>query len=406
MSILRTTLFSFGLFVGLFLSSCETDIDVVGPKRDLTVIYGVLDANQTEHIIRINKLFVGEDSASTLAAISGINEYTDQELSAKIVEYFGDGKSPTGTEWPLLPKYIKSKNPYDPDNGNYFASDSNKVYFFDAQLNPNHMYKLVCNVSVAGEDPKVVSAITNVLGNLATSGVGLEPLILKSPQRTGSNSTNGGADRTETEVAWVNNVKYATNFRVEWTATEGGVIYTSYIRLYYRDFDKNTGLLINKDSVTLAVGSRNFSGEKGAVQFPGVNAEEYYATIGNIVPDLDTSVSSNTIQRVVSDTLQFFVEVANSELSTYIEVNAPISNVVQERGEYTNVTNGIGIFASRLIGSSKTKDASKSGRILDNRSLEELLYSNLNQDNRYTADKSFTVPGRCVIIEATGPKCR
>jgi len=37
----------------------------------------------------------------------------------------------------------------------------------------------------------------------------------------------------------------------------------------------------------------------------------------------------------------------NNDLKSYIEVNSPSTGVVQERPIYTNVSNGIGLFASR-----------------------------------------------------------
>ena len=42
--------------------------------------------------------------------------------------------------------------------------------------------------------------------------------------------------------------------------------------------------------------------------------------------------------RVASDTLQFFLEVADNTLATYIEVNQPATEILQEQPEYTNVT--------------------------------------------------------------------
>jgi hypothetical protein len=37
----------------------------------------------------------------------------------------------------------------------------------------------------------------------------------------------------------------------------------------------------------------------------------------------------------------------NSDLRSYIDVNSPATGVVQERPIYSNVSNGIGLFASR-----------------------------------------------------------
>lgn len=406
MSSFRARLFLGLITISIAFNSCETDIDVIAPQRDVTIIYGLLEANQFRHYIRINKAFVGEEAASTMAMQNGINEYKSNELAAQIIELEADELTPTGRVWPLLETKIYSKEV------GAFNSDSNKVYYFDANLDVDKTYKIECLVNVEGEDQKIVTAITDLLGNKSASG-GIEQIRLNKPRLSGnSGSANGGSDRTKDEVVFVNNTDFAPGFEVAWTATSGGYLYTSYLRMYYRDYDLNANT-VSLDSVTLVVGAKNIEGAPGQVTFSGINTKDYYATIGRRVEDLDTNVVKN-IRRVVSDTLQFFLEIANKELTTYIEVNEPTTGVVQERPEYTNVENGIGIFASRLVVNTKSSDVYLSGRILDNRSCEELLYSNLPRnpdasgyvDPRYTASKSFTIPGRCFVDQTGAEKCQ
>ena len=46
-------------------------------------------------------------------------------------------------------------------------------------------------------------------------------------------------------------------------------------------------------------------------------------------------------------------EVADIELTTYLRLTEPISGIVEERPEYTNITNGYGLFASRHFQTSR-----------------------------------------------------
>ena len=46
--------------------------------------------------------------------------------------------------------------------------------------------------------------------------------------------------------------------------------------------------------------------------------------------------------------MDFIIAVAADELNTYMEVNEPSNSIVQERPDYTNITNGIGLFSSRI----------------------------------------------------------
>lgn len=386
-------------------TACETDIEVIAPDKDMTIIYGVLEAKNSRHYVRINRSFVGEESAADLAKINGVNEYTEEELSAYIEEYDANGNFATGKRWTLEPITIYNKEEGD------FNNDSNKVYYFDANLDAELQYKIVCDINLDGEQ-KQVWAITDLLGNKAADG-SIEEVTLNKPRLKGSNSSNQGSDRTNDEVVFVNNADFASGFEVTWANVSGGHMYTAYIRLYYRDYDLNTGD-VYKDSVTLGIGTKNFEGAQGSISFNNINTQEFFSTLALQVDDLDTTTNTN-IRRIVSDTLQFFLEVANEELSTYIEISQPTSNVVQERPTYTNVNNGIGIFASRLVTSTRRADKTISGRIMDNRTLEELLYSNLPRTTdengnpsppMYTASKSFTRPGRCIVHPSTGPRCQ
>ena len=45
--------------------------------------------------------------------------------------------------------------------------------------------------------------------------------------------------------------------------------------------------------------------------------------------------------------LEFIVNVTTNEMNTYISVNQPSNTITQERPQFTNITNGIGIFSSR-----------------------------------------------------------
>jgi hypothetical protein len=394
MSIFRSVLLVFMVAASILITGCKTDIDVIAPKRDVTIIYGLLEANNSRQFIRINKAFVGEDSATTLAAQNGINEYSDAELSAFVHEMQVDGITKTGKSWSLIKTTI-----YNKQDGN-FNSDSNVIYYFDAILDVTKLYQIECVINVEGEDERNVTAITDILGAPASSGVGIEAVRLEKPKESATSAN----DRTKNEVAFVNNINYATSFEVKWSTVNGGHLYTSYCRLYYRDFDVSTGKA-TLDSVTLSIGSKDFENSDEEKSFQNIGTQDFYSTIGTTVDDLDTTISRNT-KRIVSDTLQFFVEVANKELSTYIEVNQPISGVVQDRPEYTNVNGGIGIWASRLVASTRTNSVNTSGRIMDNRTMEELLYSNLPETGDYTKSKSFTRPGRCAVTTAGGVRCQ
>ena len=64
------TLLALGV-AGVFFTSCNNDLDIVAPYKDTTVVYCLIDLNDTVHYVRIHKAFLGADNAYEMA------QYTD-----------------------------------------------------------------------------------------------------------------------------------------------------------------------------------------------------------------------------------------------------------------------------------------------------------------------------------------
>jgi hypothetical protein len=53
----------------------------------------------------------------------------------------------------------------------------------------------------------------------------------------------------------------------------------------------------------------------------------------------------NVIREFVD--LDWIMTVGTEDLDTYIKVNEPLTGIVQQRPQFTNINNGLGIFSSR-----------------------------------------------------------
>jgi hypothetical protein len=81
--------------------------------------------------------------------------------------------------------------------------------------------------------------------------------------------------------------------------------------------------------------------------FPG---EKFYTNMSsrldkNIRITRELGVWDEEDQRY--EAFDFILIVANDELAIYLDINAPITSVIQERPEYTNINGGLGLWASR-----------------------------------------------------------
>jgi hypothetical protein len=79
----------------------------------------------------------------------------------------------------------------------------------------------------------------------------------------------------------------------------------------------------------------------------------FYAALESYVA-YDDETESKVLDRYTGS-VDFYVYAGGTELATYMEVNEPSSSIIQERPEYSNIENGIGIFSSRGWGMKSKK---------------------------------------------------
>lgn len=360
--------------LSLFTVTCESDVDVINiDANHRTIVYGLLDAGESQHFIRINKSFQGTVSAAELAATPGINEYSDSDLLSATVyqlENETDDISQSINSYELLDSTITTKA------DGAFSNESNKVYYFNATLNAAHFYKFVCEVRKEDGSIEEVSAVTPIVQN--------ERVLLQRP-RNSDNVCDANNLRDNDEARFVQNVDYVESYEVQWTAAQNGILYTSRFWFYYSEvlFDGT----VRRDSVMIPLGTREVSAESvvGQIEFTFRTAE-FYSLIGNQVPDFD---ADEICYRRASDTLQFELEIAGEELAIYRDVNSPQTGVIQERPTYTNIVNGEGIFSSRIRLSTRADCDQEDGILMDNKAMDELVNSNLQNTGNFTVSKSF-----------------
>ncbi|MCP4294029.1 MAG: hypothetical protein GY786_00280, partial [Proteobacteria bacterium] len=65
--------------------------------------------------------------------------------------------------------------------------------------------------------------------------------------------------------------------------------------------------------------------------------------------NLDRKLDKTFVGHRLAGTVDYFVAAAGEEYDTYMNVNGPSTSLVQDRPEYTNIENGIGLFSSRYF---------------------------------------------------------
>ncbi len=73
----------------------------------------------------------------------------------------------------------------------------------------------------------------------------------------------------------------------------------------------------------------------------------FYRYLKSVVP-VNNDVIRKPGTKDKSKMVDFIFTVAADDFNTYMEVNEPSTGLVQEKAEYTNIENGVGLFSSRF----------------------------------------------------------
>jgi hypothetical protein len=138
---------------------------------------------------------------------------------------------------------------------------------------------------------------------------------------------------------------------VEWESAEYGKRYEVVVRFNFKELQEG-----NPDTIARKIDwflgtfkSQDIQG--GEEMITSYQNDAFYAWIsdpyGSGVPYADPAEEDKVTERF-TDNIDFIISVAAEELNTYMEVNEPSNSIVQDKPNYTNIDNGLGIFSSRF----------------------------------------------------------
>ena len=344
------------IFAGmLVISSCENEVDIFAPQSDVTLVYGLLNVDDTLHQIKINRVFQGEKGLAELAQDPTVSEYDN--INAQVIELEKQGLDTveTGRSWTLTEVTVTNK-----DSG-YFYYPDQKIYQFNAVLLKTKFYKIV--IDKMNETPMVEST-TEVLGKYGD--ILIKPLGLNFIG-LGLSDKDGPIDKITLEM------NLPTN----------GKIIEVYLDFTYRD-EYMDGSMSEYKTISYKVGtyvapnlSRN--PDKPSKVFGSLVPVSFYEFIAGKVPVVEQG--SNIKQRIPNQPildnmpLKFRYVVGGDQFNTYLEVASPSTSILETKPEYTNVKNGVGLFSCRTFEFTDSK--------LSNNSWEYLVNGEILEGRRF-----------------------
>ena len=327
------TVFLLAAIFTLGLTRCTTEVDLTAPYVSVPVVFGLLDAKADTQWVRINRTWLGDGDQTQVALIKDSSEYETSRLTTRFVEVVNDIDTRV---FELKDTILQNKE----EDGVFFAPE-HKAYFAPTRanesLNPDAHYRLEIEI----DDSVNVSAETNMIavsvGNIQQPPAGLNNVKL--------NFANVGPSQ----------VTYP-NYPFKWLSTSGASRYDAVLRVHFIEHywadDFHTVLDSSRDrTIEMPIGTVDPSGITGNQELEKLfDGQTFFTTLKSrleknirITRELGVWDADSQIARA----FDFLLIVANETLAIYLDVNAPVTGIIQERPEYSNINGGLGLWASR-----------------------------------------------------------
>lgn len=293
------------LLATLLLPSCSKDFDSNAPYADVTIVYGVLDADQSTNYIKIYRGFLTEGDAYQAATIYDSLYYFDK-IKVELEEYVANRLTHS---WEL-----DTTTQIPREDGDFTTKQL--LYVVPQPLSESATYKLVITNKETG---RVVRATTSIVWRF----------------------------EVDQHMAHLLNVTVNTRTAFKFTLPDHGASYQVYQVFHYIERSKSTGIELRKSFRRQLVSGNLTSNEN--VQY--VPSTLYDAIASNVEedPSVDRYIT-------VDSCIQFEVWAVNEPMKNYVIANSTTGSVVTDRLSYTNVEcedgHTAGIFASRRYATS------------------------------------------------------
>ena len=286
------------------LFSCETDFDVNANWKDVTIVYGLIDPNNEDQLIKINKAYLGQGDAIQMASISDSTNYDPSNLIVKIHRV----REQVFNTYDTLSTVVLTDTVLDKDDG-LFSTDDNIIYTFkkpSSFYNTNSIYVLeILNLS-SGQK---VTSETEIINSFSFES--LNP------------SFEWGLYNGEL----ADSLRFRTK-NIEWQNSTNGVIYQLDILINYLENGVVNSLSWSQPLVEYSSGNMSLK----------IKGDQFFQFLEN-------NLDNNTTKQFLN--LDLVMTIGAQDLKTYIDVNQPFSGIVQERPVFSNIDNGVGLFSSR-----------------------------------------------------------
>ena len=302
--------------ISLLFSGCDNTLDILDEYKETPIIYGLLNKNDTVHYVRIQKGFLGEGNALLMAQYTDSIYYDTSKVDVNIYSILNGQQTDTIL---LKPTFSKEK-----EEG-LFTDEKHRLYQLFLQeringiINLKPYFKLKTDATYRFEFKNKTTGLTTFATTNLVESISQQSLFPSSKINLASD--------------------YPYNIKIG--SAKNGKVYGLIMRFKYKEFKPGATVGTDKyiDFYLENLLSTTTNGGQSLTFL--IDGGSFFSYLKQRIP------KDNTVSRPIGYVAADFIfTVGTPDLYNYIQVNAP-GNTVNYIPEYTNLSNGKGIFTSR-----------------------------------------------------------
>lgn len=289
------------LSVIILFNRCSNEVGLYADYKEITIVYGLLDISDDTTWVKVTRAYSGPGNALLIAQNPDSSNFP-YKLDVTIT-----GRKQGENLPPVQFDTITTKNKK--------AGDS--IFYYPNQL----MYYTTTNLVFDADYTLSIQNIDNPIFSET-------PLINDFTITTPRNRINFDTD----------NVKF------EWSTPANAKRFEVYYVFNYQELLPGSSDTLNK-SMLWVVGPETSEGIDGGekIEVAGYDGNRFFTQLEN---NLDDENDTPGIKRWAG-LVDVYVASGSQELHNYIAINSTEGSLLEEVPVYSNIENGIGIFASR-----------------------------------------------------------
>ena len=302
---------SYPLFLLLLIScffSCSNEFELNAPAKEIPIVYGLLSRAEPIHYIRVERAFL-EEATNAIELAQQPEQLYFEDILVEIEE--------EGTNKRVQLQRIDGATSGLDRAAGVFATTPNILYSVNASTLPlreDASYRL--NVRRQNTEEILTTAITPIVSDLRL------------------NRPIPGVNKRALRIVEDNEVT------VIWAADETAKFFDVKMHLHYEEWNPNDLNTLETKTLTWTL-AKNQAAIDGAnkVELPGLDFYRFLAST--------LSVDATRLRRLTS--IDLSIDAGGEELFNYINVGQANTGITsaQVLPVYTNLSTGLGIFASR-----------------------------------------------------------